>query len=181
VTGNDQVVSPDRAYFERLYREHYAAIMGYAARRSDEHTARDIVAETFLRAWRRLDAVPPDHELPWLYTVARNVLIEHQRSSSRRERLAERMRSQRLPSQLDDPADGVAATLDAARLLDALPPTDREALQLIEWEGLDIATAARIVGCTPATFRVRLHRARARLVKQYDRLNTAHVVREVTP
>jgi len=43
-----------------------------------------------------------------------------------------------------------------------LPPKDREALALTEWEQLDIATAARVARCSPATFRVRLHRARRR-------------------
>jgi RNA polymerase sigma-70 factor (ECF subfamily) len=49
-------------------------------------------------------------------------------------------------------------------LLEALPAKDREALQLVEWEHLDISTAAQVVGCSAATFRVRLHRARRRLL-----------------
>lgn len=51
-------------------------------RTRDTHLAEDIVAETFVRAVRRLrepDAVIPDEPAAWLYTVARNLVIDHSR------------------------------------------------------------------------------------------------------
>ena len=56
-------------------------------------------------------------------------------------------------------ADRLAVALAA---LAALRPDDQEALRLIEWEQLDVAAAAQVMGCSAATFRVRLHRARRR-------------------
>jgi DNA-directed RNA polymerase specialized sigma24 family protein len=50
--------------FTGLYREHHAAILRYASRRTDPDTAPDIVAETFLVAWRRLSAVPAEPGWP---------------------------------------------------------------------------------------------------------------------
>lgn len=49
------------------------------------------------------------------------------------------------------------------RALDALSDVDRELITLTTWERLSPAEAARVVGITANTARVRLHRARARL------------------
>jgi len=162
MAAENRRVDVDRDYFESLYRRHYGAILRFAARRTDEQSARDVTAETFLAAWRRLDAVPRDNELAWLYTTVRNMLRDERRGRARRFRLDARLQSQPLNAD-SNLADGVIDRLHALRLLDALPPKDREALQLIEWEQLNIGMAAQVVGCSAATFRVRLHRARRRL------------------
>jgi RNA polymerase sigma-70 factor (ECF subfamily) len=172
MAADDQQVDVDREYFESLYRRHYGAIMRFAARRADEQSARDVTAETFLAAWRRLDAAPRDNELAWLYTTARNMLRHELRGQTRRSRLDERLHSQPLRSDRDV-ADGVVDAVHAQRLLDALPPKDREALQLVEWEQLGTGTAAPVVGCSAATFRVRLHRARRRLAALGERAERA--------
>jgi RNA polymerase sigma factor (sigma-70 family) len=152
----------DRTYFEALYRSHYAAVFRFACRRTDQQSARDVAAETFLVAWRRLDAIPDDKALPWLYGVARKVLSHERRSQSRHSSLYERLQAE-LAVDTADPADGVVDRLQARQALDSLPPKDREALQLTEWEHLDTAPAARVACCSAATFRVRVHRARRRL------------------
>lgn len=162
MASDDRPVDGDRERFESLYRAHYGAIMRYAARRTDEQTARDVVAETFLIAWRRLDVVPLPDALPWLYATARNVLRHELRGGSRRARLKEQMQAQPVGDAADF-ADSVVDRLHYRRLLEALPGKEREAIELVEWEHLDIATAAGVVGCSAATFRVRLHRARRRL------------------
>ena len=78
--------------FEEMFTEHYAAVRGYALRRTSADAAQDAVAETFLVAWRRLDDVPPD-ALPWLFGVARRVLANQRRSAARSEALEERLGS----------------------------------------------------------------------------------------
>lgn len=157
----------DRERFESLYGTYYDEILHYAARRSDPQTARDVTAETFLTAWRRLATIARDNERAWLYVTARNVLANEFRGKSRRARLDERLQSQPR-TDADDPANRIPDQLHARQLLDALPPKDREALALTEWEQLDIVTAARVAGCSPATFRVRLHRARRRLAAAHE-------------
>jgi len=72
------------------------AILRFAARRTDEQSARDVTAETFLAAWRRLDAVPRDNELAWLYATVRNMLRDELRGRARRYRLDARLQSQPL-------------------------------------------------------------------------------------
>jgi RNA polymerase sigma-70 factor (ECF subfamily) len=64
-----------------------------------------------------------------------------------------------------EPSDRVADRLAVLAALAALRPDDQEALRLIEWEQLEVAAAAQVMGCSAATFRVRLHRARRRLAR----------------
>jgi RNA polymerase sigma-70 factor (ECF subfamily) len=148
--------------FERLYAQHGRAVLAYAVRRASVDDAADIVAETFLVAWRRLDDVPVEDARLWLYGVARRVLANQQRSERRRQRLADRLR-QELPAVLEAvPAlDAQAGAVEAA--LAQLGPEDREVLRLSAWEELMPVEIATVLGVSPVAVRSRLHRARRRL------------------
>jgi RNA polymerase sigma-70 factor, ECF subfamily len=145
-----------------LYRRHAREILGYALRRGcDPDDAADVVAETFLVAWRRLASVPLDEEArPWLYATARHVLLNHGRGARRRDRLAERL-GEELRRQ--HPAQHVSEGSDLLEALNGLGETDRELLMLIGWEELTPAQAARALGISPYAARTRLYRARRRL------------------
>ena len=86
------------ARFTRLYDAHYSAVRAYAWRREPD-AADDVVAETFMLAWQRLERVPAE-PLPWLIGVARNVRLNRQRGERRRRdrelRSARRRRSDAL-------------------------------------------------------------------------------------
>jgi DNA-directed RNA polymerase specialized sigma24 family protein len=69
--------------FNALYDADYAAVWAYAWRR-DPGSADDVVAETFLVAWRRLEDIPTRKELPWLLGVARNAMANIRRGERRR-------------------------------------------------------------------------------------------------
>ena len=158
--------------FEGLFRENYAAVRGYALRRAAPEAAQDVVAETFLVAWRRLDDVPDD-ALPWLYGVARRVLANQRRTASRGAALERRLAGAETGSSPLDPGE-TAGDSELMRLaLDRLSADSREALMLVAWHGLTPARAARAAGCSRATFAVRLHRARARLAAELAALESA--------
>ena len=77
--------------FRRAYDEHVRAVAAFALRRVLEPAdAEDIVAETFLVAWRRFGEAPADLR-PWLFGVARHVLHHHYRASQRRDALSARL------------------------------------------------------------------------------------------
>jgi RNA polymerase sigma-70 factor (ECF subfamily) len=67
-----------------------------------------------------------------------------------------------------DVADQVVERAAALRALATLSDADRETLTLVAWQGLPPREAARVVGCSQATFWVRLHRARRRLERAID-------------
>jgi RNA polymerase sigma-70 factor (ECF subfamily) len=124
--------------FEGLFRENYAAVRAYALRRSRPEPAQDVVAETFLVAWRRLDDVPAD-ALPWLYGVARRVLANQRRSADRGVALERRLA---MPRGAPDPGDALGDNELMRLALGRLPEDSREALMLVAWHGLTGARAA---------------------------------------
>ena len=151
--------------FRGLYGEHLDAVARYAARRVDQTEVHDVVSETFLVAWRRLEDVPAD-ALPWLFATARGVISNRRRSSLRRRALGTKLALQvATPPDAPD-RDAVDEALLAA--IAALPDAEREAFVLVAWDGLDPARAALAAGCADGTFRMRLHRARARLRQELE-------------
>lgn len=150
--------------FERLWSEHSAAVLRYALRRVPSSQVDDVVAETFVVVWRRLADVP-EPALPWLLGVARGVAANHARSQNRQTALAVRLASQPVSA---NPATSTDRTDMVAAALDLLSDDDRELLTLIAWDGLEPREAAQVLGCSSATVRVRLHRARARLREALD-------------
>jgi RNA polymerase sigma factor (sigma-70 family) len=161
--ASDAQGSDDR--FEALYRSSYKAIFGYVLRRTDGDldAAGDLVAEVFVVALRRRDAIPlPPQDRPWLYGVARRVLLDHQRRRSRRIGLESRLRAQ---AALSEPRSGddEPPLLRVRAAMEQLRRADREALQLVAWDGLSHAEAAQVLGCTPNAVALRVHKAKARL------------------
>ncbi len=151
--------------FTTLYREHGRAILGYAQRRvPDAEDAADVVAETFLVAWRRLGEVPVGDEARlWLFGVARLSLANQARTGRRQTRLGRRLAEQlRTEPVLAQPEpDGEAA--EALRAIAELGEKDRELLRLVAWEELSPGEAGRVLGISALAARSRLHRARRRL------------------
>jgi RNA polymerase sigma-70 factor (ECF subfamily) len=141
-------------------------VFAYAHRRGADAEAPDVVAETFLVAWRRFEDVPGD-PLPWLLNVARKVIANRRLSDSRRGAIESKVRSLTTgPAASGDPADEVAGRFAVLAALEKLSEKEREAVAIWAWEGLDGRRAATALGCSVTAFALRLHRARRRLVKE---------------
>jgi RNA polymerase sigma factor (sigma-70 family) len=144
--------------FVALFEAHVDALLGYALRRTPQlGDAEDVVAETFVIAWRRIESLPAEHHRAWLYGIARRVIANQRRASARRGRLLDRLRgavSRERPS---------AVPTDVAAALEQLPPADQELLRLVAWEDLSHAEIGAVLGITPNAVAIRLHRARSRL------------------
>jgi len=133
------------------------AVRSYVLRRSVGVVVDDVVADTFLVLWRRLDEVPEEVR-PWLLGVARRVLADHRRATRRQRSLAGRLARERERPDVSPLPDGLSEELAGA--LRGLTEQEREALLLVAWDGLSPREAAVVVGCPSAAFRARLHRAR---------------------
>ena len=147
-----------RGVFEELFAAHYWAVRGYVLRRAPTASAEDVIAETFLTAWRRLDSLGDD-PLPWLFGVARRVMANQQRADRRRGALAARLQGL-LAGETSHWEAPTAMSEELAAAMIRLSAQEREALLLVAWEGLEPARAARAAGCSAGAFRARLHRAR---------------------
>ncbi|MDF3139977.1 MULTISPECIES: sigma-70 family RNA polymerase sigma factor [unclassified Streptomyces] len=155
----------DEQHFTDLYQRHYGSIEAYVRRRVHPDAVRDVVADVFLTAWRRIEEVPGSLDaLPWLYGVARRTLANSRRSEARRQNLVQVLAGQPTGT-VTDHADTVSEQLALAAAFDGLSHADQEVLRLALWEQLPPDQAAKVLGCRVATFRVRLHRARKRLLR----------------
>ncbi|WP_157044365.1 RNA polymerase sigma factor, partial [Nostocoides australiense] len=128
----------------------------------------DIAAEVYAVAWRRLADVPADDPRPWLFAVARNVLLGAARGRRRRGALAVRVAMQPGDAAAGDVDDLAVTRADIVRAWVRLTPDEQETLALTVWERLDASAAAQVLGISPTAYRMRLSRARQALRAHLD-------------
>ena len=162
----------DAGAFRELYERYAERINGFHARRTgDADAALDLTAETFARAWlgrTRFRDEAGGSAVPWLFGIARNVLLESVRRGAMERGATERLR---LRERVDLPAQDLVpdpAWLDGVdELLDELPEGQREAVRLRVLDDLPYDGVAAALGTSAPAARVRVHRAlgapRARL------------------
>jgi RNA polymerase sigma factor (sigma-70 family) len=151
--------------FTDVFRRYHPHVITYVRRRVPADRAPDIVENAFLAAWRHAGDLPAD-PLPWLYRAASFEIRNWRRSEGRVQRDLD------LAISLLDRGYLVADTADTVASADrwiaafaALAEVDREVLRLVAWEDLSSEDAAAVLGCSVTAFRVRLHRARRRLLR----------------
>ncbi|MBV9796037.1 MAG: sigma-70 family RNA polymerase sigma factor [Actinobacteria bacterium] len=148
------------AALRELYARHAQALHGYVDRFSPGLASTDdIVQETFIRAWRHLPQLATDERLvrPWLFRVARNLLIDaDRRARSRPVTIA-------AGAGLDLSQDDVSGQIIDRQLLAAalaeLSPAHRVVLVETFYRGGTMAAVARRLGIPAGTARSRLHYA----------------------
>ncbi len=152
----------DEDRFTRLVREHSPAIGNYLRRRLYPLTPADLddlVEETLLVVWRRLDDVPTDAELPWMIGVARNVLRNARRSKHRRLAFEATLQPPRHDASAEE---SVIADTTVREALSSLEEDDREFLLLHAWDGLDTHELGKLFAISTNAAAVRLSRAQRR-------------------
>jgi RNA polymerase sigma-70 factor (ECF subfamily) len=162
----------DARAFRELYDRYAERVLGYHLRRTrDEDAAHELTAETFAQAWlvrARFRDECDGSAGPWLFGIARNVLL----MSVRRRRLEAVARERiGLPAEAIGAEEAWLDGLDEA--LDALPDAQREAIRLRVIDEKPYADVADALGTTPGAARVRVHRGlsalRERLSKEAAR------------
>jgi RNA polymerase sigma-70 factor (ECF subfamily) len=153
--------------FARLYDRHALAIHRYVARRLGTDLADDLMAETFLRAFRQRHRYDPVHRdaRPWLYGIATNLVSRHRRSELRFWRAIARTG---VDPVVESPADRVVDRVTAshtglAAALAGLNGGQRDVLLLTAAGGLSPAEIATALGVAPGTVHSRLSRARKKM------------------
>jgi RNA polymerase sigma-70 factor (ECF subfamily) len=159
--------------FTKLYRDHGRAVLEYALRRVEaREDAADVVAETYLVVWRRMEEVPiGDGARLWLYGVARNVLANMHRAERRRTRLGRRL-AETLRAEIAAHPEPQGQAAEVLRAVGELGDADRELLLLVSWEELSPAEAGRVLEISALAARSRLHRARRRLRRVVEERET---------
>jgi len=154
--------------FETLYDRHHRAAFNFFLRfLRDSRAAEDLLQETFLRVFTHRETYRPAATFKtWLFTIARNLLVDHWRRTRTR------------PETLDDeplraaadPSPGPLAAVEGRSLeerlqaaVNRLPPFQREVVLLSRFAGLNHEEIAHVTGASPGAVRVALHRALRRL------------------
>jgi RNA polymerase sigma-70 factor (ECF subfamily) len=157
---DDDEAARRRARFESLAPALIEPLRRFLARRTDAATADDVLADTLLVCWRRLDDLP-EEPLPWAYGVARNCLANAERGARRQLRVASKI------AVVDPPREAAAGPGEdddaLGEALGRLRPDDAELLRLWAWEQLTPAEIATVLDITSNAASIRLHRAREKL------------------
>jgi RNA polymerase sigma-70 factor (ECF subfamily) len=162
---------PDREErFRALYADAYADLLRFAQRRMHPSHAEDIVAEAFLVAWRRADELPgeTDDARAWLFGIARNCLLNGVRGQGRQNALTVRIAETAPAASADGPEDAAVQRAELAVAWSRLTAGEQEVLSLAVFEGLTSAQAARVMGISATSYRLRLMRVRRALRRLMD-------------
>jgi RNA polymerase sigma-70 factor (ECF subfamily) len=154
--------------FEQLHETYHEDVYRFAFWLSrNQSEAEDLASETFARAWARRHALRTETLKAYLLAIARNTFLKHQRENRGREEL---------PSELLDEAPGphrqATARMELERVqraLARLPEPDRAALVLRAEQALPYAEIARILEVSEGAARVKVHRARRKLLDEHLR------------
>ncbi|MEV4006076.1 RNA polymerase sigma factor [Actinomadura sp. NPDC049753] len=159
----------DPEAFAALYDRHAPAIHRYLARRLGRDLADDLMAETFLQAFRQRGRFDPGrlNALPWLYGIATNLISQHRRREGRFWRAAARSGADPAAGSADEGvAERVAAQRIRPELAEALRRLNRgqrDVLLLTASGDLSPAEIGAALGIATGTVHSRLSRARARM------------------
>jgi RNA polymerase sigma factor (sigma-70 family) len=156
-------------HFAVLFRRHAAEVQRYVRRRVGADAADDLVAETFLAAFRQRGRYDLERRnaRPWLFGIATNLVGRHRRVEIQQYRVLARTGRDPVTEPFTDrvdaavSAEGWRAQLGAE--LARLPVTHRDTLLLVVWGDLSYAEAAAALGVPVGTVRSRMNRARKRL------------------
>jgi RNA polymerase sigma-70 factor (ECF subfamily) len=149
--------------FEQLYETHFPDVFRFSMWLTRNRTeAEDVASETFIRAWARRDRLRTETLKGYLFAIARTIFLKHRHQSNKHEQLPEEL-TDRAP----DPQRTAAARSDLDRVTGALyrmPTADRLALVLRTEHLLSYDEIARVLDISAGAARVKVHRARRRLL-----------------
>lgn len=164
------VGSPE-AYSEVLYERHHRAIFAFCLNRlRRREDADDAVQLTFMYALLSLRrGVVPELELPWLFTIARNVCSTRRRNGKRRGEFESLQDLDAIQEKLAVPERrDVAGADDFSAALRGIPENQRKAILLREWQGLSYDEISTELGLSRGATEALLFRARQNVARRLE-------------
>jgi RNA polymerase sigma-70 factor (ECF subfamily) len=161
----ERVLAGEHRAFTELVRRHDDRLRGLAYKLlgGDRHRMDDVLQEAYLRAFRGLGTFRRDAHLgSWLYRIVYNACIDELRRSKRTPDPVDLTDAHWAPTSEAPGPERTVTNADAARrALAALPDDQRITVVMVDGEGLDNQSVARLLDVAPGTVASRLSRARA--------------------
>ncbi|WP_142260968.1 sigma-70 family RNA polymerase sigma factor [Thermopolyspora flexuosa] len=148
----------DERLLRSLFDDHAGPLYGYALRLTgDPGRAEDVVQETLLRAWRNPDVLADRPVRAWLFTVARNLVVDQHRARKSRPQETGDEALAVLPG--DDEVERAVEKWAIAEAIASLRPEHREVLLETYYRGRSVKEASQILGIPPGTVKSRTYYA----------------------
>lgn len=168
--GTEEIGMDDRA--TAIWQEVHDRLRGFIAKRvADEAEVDDLLQEVFVRVHRHLDQLKePERVLPWIFQITRHVIVDHYRAPKRHRELPVGLADD---LEMDGSESSDAATQTAKTELSGclgpmiakLPEDYRQAVTLVEINGLTNKQAAEQLGLSIPGMKSRVQRGRQQLRK----------------
>jgi RNA polymerase sigma-70 factor, ECF subfamily len=145
-----------------LYRRYAGELFGFACNAlGDRELAEEVVQDVFARLWRHAGDYDPDKASvrTWLYSIARNRIVDARRRASVRPGLASEQSEQKAPEELDRELEHAVLRWQVAAALSRLSPEHREVIRLSHWGGLSLREIAEQKGIPLGTAKSRAYYA----------------------
>ena len=173
-----RTLAGDSRGFEILVRRHERLVFRIAGGfLRDRAEVEDVAQEAFMRAFAALERFRSGAEFgPWIAQIATRICYDRLRTRQRHGQVAwedlppGEQEAVQVLTGTDAGPNRVAARDLATRLLDGLPPKDRQVLMLVDALGYSGPEAAKIIGSSALAVRLRLHRARRAMREAAERL-----------
>jgi RNA polymerase sigma-70 factor (ECF subfamily) len=158
----------DNKLFDEFFQSTYDRIFKYVSRRIS-WDAEDVVNDIYVIAWKRKSSMPTmaDEQMLWLYAIGRRVIANKIRWKARLDSF-NRLNKPLLHTSGASPEDSNSLIMD---ILVDLPANLREPLLLVEWEGLSVRDAAKLLEISESAITKRLHTARMLFARKYSDLS----------
>ena len=159
---------------EHLYRRYAGDVRRFALYLcGDVVLADEITSDTFVRAWMAADRIRQPTVKSYLFTIARNAYTDLLRRAARQTQLDEKMPYMRISAQRQMELSAEVRAVLAA--LQQLPEVDRTVLLMRALDEMPYEEIAETLGIAVVTAKVKVHRARVKLMQ------TRQAWREVVP
>jgi RNA polymerase sigma-70 factor (ECF subfamily) len=160
--GRSAPTRMDEASFRTVCQEFVPSLLGYVTRLTfgDRQAAEDVVQETLLRAWQHPETLSPERSSvrPWLFAVARNLVIDRRRARSKRPTEVSDAVLASTPTPIDD-LDAALTSWTVQHALAKLSADHRSVLVEVYYRGRSVVEAAETLRVRPGTIKSRTYYA----------------------